>query len=131
LTRSFPCVTLIMAKPLNIHNVYMHYEKLCLLHPHCLAIGAPKQLIYNYTTSSLEIWWINKKECHVKKSKSCIVVASWLQKTHVTKRERAPSNNRRPRCTSDTPANHASEFRPQSRSQSSLSLNAQQTPSRY
>ncbi len=28
----------------------MHYEKLCMLQPHCLAIGAPKQLIYNYTT---------------------------------------------------------------------------------
>ncbi len=28
----------------------MHYEKSCLLEPHCLTTKAPKQLIYNYTT---------------------------------------------------------------------------------
>ncbi len=28
----------------------MHYEKSCLLEPHCLTIKAPKQLIYNYIT---------------------------------------------------------------------------------
>jgi hypothetical protein len=29
----------------------IHYEKLCPLHPHCLTIRAPKQLIYNYITT--------------------------------------------------------------------------------
>jgi hypothetical protein len=29
----------------------LHYEKLCLLQPCCLATKVPKQLIYNYTTT--------------------------------------------------------------------------------
>jgi hypothetical protein len=72
-----------MAKPLNINNVYMHYEKLCMSQPHHLATRTPKQLIYNYITT---IPWkyeelTKKKLC--KKSRSCIVVASWLQKKHL------------------------------------------------
>jgi hypothetical protein len=40
-----------MAKPLNINNIYMHYEKLCMSQPHRPATRAPKQLIYNYITT--------------------------------------------------------------------------------
>jgi len=72
-----------MVKPLNINNIYMHYEKLCMSQPCRPTTRAPKQLIYNYITI---IPWkyeelIKKMSC--KKSRNCIVVASWLQKKHL------------------------------------------------
>jgi hypothetical protein len=33
------------------NTFYNHYEKLCPLEPHCFTIKAPKELIYNYTTT--------------------------------------------------------------------------------
>ncbi len=30
---------------------FSHYEKVCLLEPHCLATITPKQLVYKYTTT--------------------------------------------------------------------------------
>lgn len=30
---------------------FSHYEKLCLLEPHCFATITPKQLVYKYTTT--------------------------------------------------------------------------------
>jgi hypothetical protein len=35
----------------KIHVFTIHYEKSCFLNPHCPAIRAPKQLIYNYITT--------------------------------------------------------------------------------
>jgi hypothetical protein len=33
------------------YRYFYHYENLCLLQPHCFVTRAPKQLIYNYTTT--------------------------------------------------------------------------------
>jgi hypothetical protein len=39
-------------KKLFVNNTfYNHYEKSCPTEPHCFAIKAPKELIYNYTTT--------------------------------------------------------------------------------